>query len=261
MNLSCTEMMLGERSLADKFGIARSSGFDGIDLRGDLIGPRIGEIRGLVRQVELPVATVYGRITIPLLSRTIAERQRALALVRDRLRDAAAIGTSGLIVVPIFGEAQITADRGQGVEEIEQALLLVLLRELAGDAEAARVRIIIEPLNRAETHLCTSPTETAALTRTLQTPWIGTMADTYHMDREEQDPVQEVESMWDQLMLVHLSDRDRTLPGEGGIDFAPLLRSLDTSGYDGFMGYECRGSFDADQLRASVDWIRAGAIR
>ena len=80
------------------------------------------------------------------------------------------------------------------------------------------------------------------------------MADIYRMDQEGYDAVQELERIQDQLTLARPSDRNPRLPS-GGIDFALLLRSLETSGYDGFMGYECRGPFDADQLRTSVDGI------
>lgn len=259
MKLSCNQMMLGERSLAEKFAVARDCGFDGIDLRGDLIVDHIDEIRTLVRQTGLPVPTVYGRITIPLLSRTAGERAGSLGLVRQRLRDAAAIGASNLIVVPIFGEPRMTVELGQGVEEIERAMLLVLLSEVSEDAEAVGVRIVLEPLNRGETHFLTSPTVAAELTRRLGSPWVGAMVDTYHMDLEGQDAVDEFRGCQDQLMLVHLSDRKRTLPGEGGIDFAPLLRYAEDVGYDGFMGYECSGQFDADQLRQSVTWVRGQA--
>jgi len=256
MNLSCSAMMLGERPLTDAFALAKESGFDGIDLRGDLIRHHISEIQDLIRQTGLPVPTVYGRITVPLLARTLRERGESLELIRSRLRDAAAISASNLIVVPVFGEARVTVDRGEGVAEIEEALLLMLLSELVSNAESAKVRITLEPLNRGETHLLVSPTTAARLTRCLNTPWVGTMVDTYHLDREGQDAVHEVERNRDQIMLVHLSDRGRTLPGTGGIDFAPMLRALNALGYDGFMGYECAGTFDVNQLRASVQWVR-----
>lgn len=256
MKLSCTQMMLGDRPLADKFEIARQAGFEGIDLRGDLIVDQADEVNMLVQQTGLPVPTVYGRIMIPLLSRTIQERQESMQLVRQRLRDAAAIGATSLIVVPIFREARIAVDLGDGVEDIERSVLMVLLSELADDAEAAGVRIVLEPLNRGETHFLTSPTVAAELTSRLSSPWIGTMVDTYHMDLESQDAVEEVDACRGQLMLVHLSDRNRTLPGEGGIDFAPTLRSLEALGYDGFMGYECTGPFDVQQLQRSVRWVR-----
>lgn len=256
MYISCTQMMLGERPLSEKFDLAQRAGFDGIDLRGDLIVDQTDDIRRLIEQTGFPVPTLYGRITVPLLSKSISEREESMQLVRKRITDAAAIGATSLIVVPIFREARIDVDLGNGVEDIERSLLMVLLNELAGDAEAAGVRIVLEPLNKRETHFLTSPTGAADLTRRLGSPWIGTMIDTYHMDLEDQDHVEEAKNCGDQLMLVHLSDRDRTLPGDGGIDFALVLRHLESLGYDGFMGYECTGPFELDQLQRSVRWVR-----
>lgn len=259
LKLSCVQMMLGDRPLPELFSMAQESGFDGIDLRGDLIVDRTDDVRALVQQTGFPVPALYGRITIPLLCRTIRERVESLDLVRRRLHDAAAIGASNLVAVPIFGDARMTVDRGQGVEEIERAMLLVLLSELAEDAEAVGVRIVIEPLNRKQTHFLTSPTMAAELTRDLASPWVGTMVDTFHMDLENQNAVEEFGNCGDQLMLVHLADRQGTLPGAGGIDLAPMLQLAESQGYSGFMGYECKGPFEVDELRRSVDWVRAQA--
>ena len=259
MKLSCFEMMLGDRPLAEKFALVQASGFDGIDLRGDLVRPRLRETRALIRQTGMKVPSVYGRLTTPLLAKTVKERLAAMDLLRGRLADAAAVDADHLIVVPIFGEPRITVQRGQGVEEIELALLMVLLDELRAEAEAHQVSLVLEPLNRRETHLLVSPTQAAELTRALGSRWIGTMADTYHMDAEGQDATREIVCAADQLHLLHLSDRERRLPGSGGIDFAPILRQVASLGYTGFLGLECKGTFEVAELRASVDRLRARA--
>lgn len=258
VKLSCHEMMLGDLPLAEKFRLVREAGFDGIDLRGDLLRERVDEAARLVREGGFPVPAVYGRYRPHLLSAGVAERAEALAILRGRLRDAARVGAGLLIVVPIGGAARIDVDRGQGVEEVELALLLVLLRELADEARECGVAIVLEPLNRQQTHLLTSPAAAAALTRRLD-DWVGTMADTFHMDAEGQDMAEEVSGASDQLRLIHLADRGRKLPGAGGIDFAPLLRQLRALGYDGFYGFECTGPFTVEQLRESVRFIREHA--
>jgi sugar phosphate isomerase/epimerase len=255
VKLSCHEMMLGERSLAEKFSLARESGFDGLDLRGDLLQDQVAEAARLVRETGLPVPAVYGRLQPPLVARTLAERAESLAVIRHRMRDAERVGAQQIIVVPIFGVAQITVQRGQGVEEIEEALLLTLLDELADEARQRRVTIVLEPLNRTQTHLLTSPRKTAQLTRQFGDA-VGTMVDTYHMDVEGQDSAAEIEGAFDQLRLVHLSDRDRKLPGTGGLDFAPGLRKLQSCGYAGWYGFECTGPFTVQQLRESVGYVR-----
>lgn len=260
MKLSCHEMMLGDRPLAEKFGLARESGFDGLDLRGDLLQDRVAEAARLVRETGLPVPSVYGRLRPPLVAKALAERAASLAVLRGRLRDAERVGAQRVIVVPIFGAAQLTVHRGQGVEEIEEALLLTLLDELADEARQRQVTIVLEPLNGNQTHLLTSPRKTAELTRQLGDS-VGTMVDTYHMDVEGQDSAEEIEGAFDQLRLVHLSDRDRKLPGAGELDFTPGLRKLQSLGYTGWYGFECTGTFTARQLQEGVQYVRGCLAR
>lgn len=256
MKLSCLETMLGDGPIADRFARARAAGFDGIDLRGDGVEAMVDAVRGLVERTGLEVPTLYGRLPAPLLACTARERAEAIEVIRGRLRHAAAVGAGRLIVVPVFGEARIPLP-DDVVGEAELALLAVLLAELAGEAEAQRTHIVLEPLNRRETHLLRSPTVAAEVAGRVGSPWIGTMVDTYHMDLEGQDAGHEIASAGDRLRLVHLSDRQRTLPGEGGIDFGSVLAALRAQGYDGYLGFECSVPFDAGRLRKSVEWVRA----
>lgn len=260
MRLSCLETMLGDRPLAAKFALAREAGFDGIDVRGDGLAPILDEVRELVARTGVEVPTVYGRLAASLLARTAAERMEAVDAVRGRLRDAAAVGATSLIVVPIFGEPRIDVNWPGGIERAELALLAVLLAELAGEAAARRVHVVLEPLNRRETHLLRSAALGAELARWVGSEWMRTMVDTYHMDLEGQDPVREVTAAGDRLGLVHLSDRDRRLPGEGGIDFRPLLGALSSRRYGGYLGFECRGAFEVEQLQRSVAMVREAGL-
>ena len=255
MRLSCLNAMVGDRPLNEVFDVVRDAGFDGIDFRGDFAAENLEAIGALAASTGIPVATIYGRITIPLLSAGIADRLASVDMVRQRLRTAAAVGAENVIVVPVFGEPRITADPGHGVVATEIAVMFTLLAELADDAAEAGVRIVLEPLNRRETHLLTSPTTTAELTRRLGSPCVRTMLDTYHTDLEGQDAAQELNAGGDQIALIHLSDRERRLPGDGGIDFSPLL----AQGFGGWMGLECGAVYDREQLTQCVDWLRAGA--
>lgn len=256
MKLSCLDTMLGDVPLRERFRRARDAEFDGIDLRGDEIGSVLDQARELSRASGVEVPTLYGRLRVPLVAATAAERTQAMELIRERLRYAAGVGASRLIVVPIFGEARFELDWPGGVEEAELALLAVELKELAAAAAECRVAIVLEPLNRRETHLLRSPAAAAELARRVGSEWIATMADVYHMDLEGQDPAAEFRLAGDQLRLVHVSDRERKLPGEGGIDFRPYVDALKSQGYAGYLGFECRGAFELDRLRRSVRLVR-----
>jgi sugar phosphate isomerase/epimerase len=249
--------MLGDVPLSERFARARAAGFDGIDLRGDEVGAVLDQARQLADRLRIEVPTIYGRLRVPLVAATASERMQAMDIVRQRLQYAAAVGAQSLIVVPVFGEARFDLDWPGGVEQAELALLGVELKELATDAARCHVTITLEPLNRRETHLLRSPAATAELCRRIGSPWVAAMADTYHMDLEGQDAVAEMRQAGDQLRLVHLSDRDRKLPGSGGIDFASLLAGLSAQHYAGYLGFECRGTFEVDTLRSSVDFVRS----
>ena len=259
MKLSCLATMLGEAPIADRFAATKEAGFDGLDIRGDELAPIVKQVRALSERTGLEVPTIYGRVTTPLVARLESERREAMDIVRRRLADAAQIGAQNVIVVPVVGAARLELEWPGGVEEAELALLAVELAELAEDAARARVRIVLEPLNRGETHLLRSAATAATLADRIGSEWITTMVDSYHMDLEGQDPVNEVTAAGDRLRLVHLSDRSRSLPGQGGLDFGPLFRALRERGYDGFHGFECSGPFSVDQLARSVAFVRGVA--
>lgn len=256
MRITCLEEMLGEVPVGERFARARAAGFDGVDLRGDHLPRDTAAARSAVAETALPVVSVYGRLPGPLLAATAAERAEAVQVVRGRISDAAQVGAGRLILVPVFGDSRVPVAEP---EEPELGELVVLLAELARPAEAARVELVLEPLNRSETHLLRSPAQAARVARQVGSPWVGTMLDTYHADREGQDMEAEIEAAGDRLRLVHLSDRDRKLPGEGGIDFARVLRALERAGYAGYCGLECRGSFEVERLRTSVGRLREQA--
>ncbi len=258
MKLSCFEMMVGDRPLEEKFAMVRDAGFDGIDLRGDLVGDRADEIVTLADRTGVAVAALFSSMDA-LLAPTVAARAAAMDQLRSRLRTAQAIGTNRLVVVPIFGPAQLQVDLGRGVEDVEWSLLSVLLAEIVAEDVGPDVTIVVEPLNAKETHLVRSPTKAAEFTRHMGHPRIATMVDTYHVDLEGQDQVGELRAAGDQLALVHLSDRDRKLPGLGGIDFGPVVAQLESSGYAGYGGFECSGPFQVAELAQSVEYIRTGA--
>lgn len=249
MKLSCFEMMVGDRPLPDKFAMVADAGFDAIDLRGDLLHDQVDLAAKCA--ADLPVAAVYGRLQ-PLLAAAVADRHAALDLLRTRLTEAAAVGATRLVVVPIFGQPAIAVP---DIESSEWAVLAVLLSEVL--AENPTVTMVLEPLNANETHFIRSPSRAAEFTRSIGHPRLATMLDTYHVDLEGQDAVAEASTVDDQLGLVHLSDRGRTLPGRGGIKFAPLLRHLADTGYDGYCGFECSGPFTVADLADSVRWVRA----
>lgn len=258
MLLSCAEQMLGNRSIAEKLAIVRDAGFDGLDCRWQTVAD--DEDRRVIRDDGIRLGAMYSQLREPgLLSRTATERARALDMLEERAVLAAEAGFQRIISVPIFGAAKLRGfDPLVGLRETEVTVALTMLAEIAERLADVPITVTLEPLNGDETHLLTDPVEAAAWCAAIGSPRIGTMVDTYHCYRNSQDIPTTITAMGERLVLVHLSDSARQLPGAGSIDFAPLLAALRRRGYTGWLGFECRpDTVSAEGLRRSVRHLRA----
>ncbi len=140
---------------------------------------------------------------------------------------------------------------------VEVALVLAALGEAADRLANVPITVTLEPLNHDETHLLTDPTEAARWCAAIGSPRIATMVDTYHCAKNRQDIPATIAAVGAYLALVHLSDNDRQLPGDGTIDFASALVALKARGYDGWMGFECRpDTITVEGLHRSVQYLR-----
>jgi sugar phosphate isomerase/epimerase len=66
------------------------------------------------------------------------------------------------------------------------------------------------------------------------------LADTYHMNLEEDDLCAALRAAAGVLGAVHLSDSNRHQPGTGHVPFARVLETLAEIGFDGALSVECR---------------------
>jgi sugar phosphate isomerase/epimerase len=260
MRLSCPEQMLGGRPLAEKAAMIARAGFDGIDVRFDTIADP--DIHAVTGDPGLPLVSVYSQVRTPsLLDAAGADRAAAIAEVVRRARVAADHGARNLILVPVFGAPRFTIEGSEAeIAAIEQAVLLVSLKEIAADLGDTPITVVLEPLNRHETHFLTEPARAADLCRHLGEKRVSTMVDTYHCHMEGQDPSAQVAAVGEQLALLHLSDSDRLLPGEGEVNFGAVLAALARRRYDGWLGWECRKietEADVEALARSVSHVRA----
>lgn len=264
MRLSCPEQMLGERPLEAKLNLIRASGFDAIDCRFATLEAPGAALK--LREVDLPVASVFSQARTPsLLDRFAVDRAQAITDVVDRARVAAEVGAINLILVPIFGASRLRDSAlDPGTRALEEALLIVALKEIDEQLSDTPITVVVEPLNAAETHFLTVPIEAADICKRVQGARIATMVDTYHCFQERLDIPGQIWGVGQQLALVHASDSARGLPGEGEVDFDAVRATLAAVGYDGWVGFECRQvrtSEDEAALARSVALVRGGEGR
>ena len=111
--------------------------------------------------------------------------------------------------------------------------------------------LLFEPLNRYEDHMVNTVAQAAELIAR-RLPGVRVLADTYHMNIEEDDPCAALRAAAGLLGAVHLSDSNRHQPGTGHVPFEAIIATLREIGFDGVLSVECRLRGEPERGRARV---------
>ena len=99
--------------------------------------------------------------------------------------------------------------------------------------------MFLEPLNRYEDHMVNRLDQGAAVCRAVGLDAVKLVADTYHMNIEEDHPADSVRVADGLIGHVQLGDSARWQPGTGHVDFADAVGALHDIGFDGWLALEC----------------------
>ena len=251
MKLACASFFLPDLDYAQKLEHALRLGFTGVEVR-------LEENPDLESQVDdLEAAFEYNTVRpCNVIVRSPAYRapldspealQAKLASARTAVRIAARLGTT-TVVQPEYGpQNPLPAfDRLRQPSAEEQELLYSFLCKTAELAEKEAAVVLLEPINRYESHYYHRLEEAVALCKRVNSPRLRLCADLFHMHMEEQDIAAAFESARDHLHYVQLGDSNRRLPGQGHFDFRAAFTVLSRIGYDGYLSLECQTPEDGD---------------
>jgi sugar phosphate isomerase/epimerase len=226
-------------ALAERLAALEALGYEGIQVQRktrDELGLD-GIKRALASSsVRIPV---FGRGATLLVADEEGRRQ-AVETVKEGLREAAELGSIGSIVVPVRQPLMAPPPPPKTLLDLEREVLFEQLEEILPVAEEVGVKLILEPLNRYESHFIQRLGQAAGICRELGSPAMAMMADLFHMNIEEVDLARAIEGAADRLAYVHLADSNRYQPGAGHLDFRAPLSALKRVGYDGWLTLECR---------------------
>lgn len=130
---------------------------------------------------------------------------------------------------------------GQGPTADEWARGKEILAKAADHAKQAGVTLVLEYLNRFETYFLTSAADATRFIQEVNHPYLRTMYDTFHANIEEKDLAQAIRTITPVMAHVHISENDRSTPGEGHVDWATTFKTLKEVKYDGWMVVEAFG--------------------
>jgi sugar phosphate isomerase/epimerase len=240
MKIAIQEDMLPGPTLEDRFHQAADLGLQGIEFWSETLPDQVSEIEKLKGKTGVSAASVNNGQRSRFLDPQPQERARALDELKEAMTLAGRISASGVVFVPHFS-APLLPDLSPWMDVIslERSLLAAQLAGLADHAQNAGVQLWVESVNHYETHLLNKLSDSASLVVPLSHPYLGIVADLFHMALEEQDISAAILEHANLIGHVHLADSNRRLPGLGRTDFFQALRTLSKINYSGWLVLEC----------------------
>ena len=107
------------------------------------------------------------------------------------------------------------------------------MRKIIKTAEDCGVTYCVEAVNRFETCLINTAAEALEYTARIDSPNIGILLDTYHMNIEENSIPDAIRAVGKKLTSFHTGENNRTAPGRGHLDWDGIFGALSEIGYGG----------------------------
>jgi sugar phosphate isomerase/epimerase len=228
VKLSISQITTVTQSFADDLDAYRAAGAGGIGIwEMKLADDSLERFRASGLGAAAVVPAVPSILSLPLMEGPDEPGERVEA-IRSGIRRLAPFQPECVLFLTGPGD-----DRDAVIEGI---------RAIADEGREQGVRVALEPIQREFMHFWStvgSLGEAAALVDEAGAD-VGLMYDSWHLWRE---PLEEIERHRDRIRGVHLADwreptrntNDRVLPGDGAVDFGPIVEALR---WDGFFDLE-----------------------
>ena len=185
------------------------------------------------------------------ISPDAAVRQKGIELTKKTLDRCAEAGVETLVgpyhsAIGIFSGAGPTEDEWKwGVDS---------MRQVAEHAGSVGVKLGVEALNRFECYLLNCHGDSAKFVREVDHPNCCMMYDTFHSNIEEKCISDAINAGGDKLIHIHISENDRSTPGQGGVNWQSNFDAIAKSGYDSWLVIEAFGLALPEIAAATKIW-------
>ncbi|ABP66035.1 Xylose isomerase domain protein TIM barrel [Caldicellulosiruptor saccharolyticus DSM 8903] len=133
------------------------------------------------------------------------------------------------------------------------------LIEIAEYAKSKNITVCVEPTS-ADSNLVETADDALLMMEQTGLPNVKVMFDTFHVLYRNEVPSDYIYKMGKNLKHIHISDHNRLAPGQGGMDFLPVLQALKDVGYDGYVtmevGFNSRSVHPDSIARYSLEYLK-----
>jgi sugar phosphate isomerase/epimerase len=251
------EALAYKGDFADNVAHIASLGYDGVELAvrdpNLLDVAQVNKIIGWhgLRVPAIGTGQAYGEEGLSFTDPDKKVRARAIERIFDQIELASCFGAQ-VIVGLIRGRVQAGVERDQAMEWLVSAL-----RQCAARAEKKGVKLTLEPVNRYETDLIVRADEGLALIEQVGSQALGLLLDTFHMNIEEPSIEESIAAAGKHISHFHVADSNRWYPGAGHVNFASVVDTLRSIGYEGYLSAEILPLPDVDTCaRKTIEHLR-----
>lgn len=242
----CNEV-IRSLSFPDQCKFARDTGYDGLEIAPFTLGddPRqvsssqIREMRSVAEGEGVEIAGLHWLLAAPAgLSITAAADAVAATTLEVGRRLVDLCSELGGRYLVHGSPAQRVLEPGSEADGRRRGN--TYFAAIAEAAKAAGVVYIVEPLSRADTSYLNTVDEAVALIEGIGSPALATMIDCYASASNGEDVAALLKRWLPQGVIhhVHFNDVNKRGPGEGSIDFRPILDMLHRLDYSGTTAVE-----------------------
>jgi len=239
---------------------AADNGVDGIEVSAWNYKPdQLDQALKDFEKSPVPVSTICGNASFNFVDPDPKLRAQSVEESKKYLEFCGKVGAVGQIFVPIFGGPKINdLSPYKDAITLEKDLLVESLKPLVDHAAKNKTQLLLEPLNRYETHLICRQAQAVEIIKRVKKNNLKLMSDFFHMHIEELNTPATFRSVGKYVAHVHLADNTRQEPGSGDIDWVAGMKALLDINFKGYMAYECglRGEDKGKTLAKSLQFVR-----
>ena len=235
----------------------KALGYESIEISGEPDQYDINDTRASLKEHGI---RCWGAVTLMLGERNLAakdEGQRAMSVqyVKDVITMISELEGEVLTLVP----ATVGKVVPDATPEEEWTWVVDATKECFDHAKTRGVKIAVEPLNRFETYLFNRCAQALALADAVD-PECGVCLDAFHLNIEEADVLDAIRLAGDRLFDFHVADNNRFAAGLGHIDWAAIVGTLKSIGYDGALTNEFVAPVDRTPATMYPDMVEKNPV-
>ncbi len=213
--LGCVEPAVPGANLREKLSVLESRVM-WLELVNDE-KKKLGEIINTLQSFNAPIWSVqaYRLHSLNMLSDNDGERKAAVRHAEETIRMASAVGAKNAVTTIVYGEPLTKTPLKRCLETY---------KKLGKLGEKLNITVSIEPLGKNRTSFLPSVSDVYRLVSDLDSRNLRLMADTMHIHDNEEDVAEVIKDHINDISELQLRDTDSRPPGQGSIEFGPIMK-------------------------------------